>query len=79
MADLSFLPEWLQHLLGAGAAGGGAAGAFKMLERLFTVKPNDIPTCTTRVMRAGRGWPWSKQIGVHPLKDGRIEIKLLDI
>jgi hypothetical protein len=76
--DLGYILEWLQQHFGTGAAAGGGVGAVKVLERLFTVKPNDIPTCTTRVMRQGRGWPWDKQIGVHPLKDGRIEVKLLE-
>jgi hypothetical protein len=73
--DIGPLPDWIQQI--GGVLGG--AGGIKTLERLFRVQPKDIPVCQTRVMRAARGLPWDKQIGVHPLKDGRIEVKLLDV
>ena len=34
----------------------------------------DIMPCTTRVMREGRGWPWNKQILVHPMPRGPVEV-----
>jgi hypothetical protein len=45
-----------------------------VMRLIFSVQPNDIPVCQTRIMRKGRGWPWSHRLGVHPLKDGRLEI-----
>lgn len=37
----------------------------------------DIEVCTTRIVRDGRGFPWNERIAVHPMPDGRLEIKSL--
>ncbi len=37
----------------------------------------DIEVCTTRMVRGGRGFPWDERIAIHPLPDGKIEIKRL--
>lgn len=63
--------------LGDILGGGAGAGAFKILERLFTIRPGDIPVCQTRIVREGRGFPWNRQIAVHPLPDGTLEMKAL--
>lgn len=37
----------------------------------------DIEVCTTRIVRSGRGLPWDERIAIHPLPDGKLEIRLL--
>ena len=70
-------PSWWQAALGymrfilPGAVGAGAAKWF------MRHKPGDIEVCTTRIVRDGCGLPWNEQIAIHPLEDGRIEMKAL--
>lgn len=61
---MSFDPSWWELLLGGGVA--------KLLMRH---KSGDIPVCHTRIVRDGRGLPWNERIAIHPLADGRIEMK----
>ena len=50
-----------------------AAGLLaKILLRVF--KEGDIPVCSTRPMRGGRGMLWEKMILVHP-RDDRLEVR----
>ena len=58
---------------------GGTVGGAGALRWLFRFNPKDIPPCQTRIMRAGVGWPWDKQVALHPLKDGRLEITLIEV
>ena len=37
----------------------------------------DIEVCTTRIVRGGRGFPWNERIAIHPMPDGRLEIRSL--
>ena len=47
------------------AISGGVAARWFM-----RYKQGDIPVCTTRIVRSGRGLPWDEQIAIHPLEDG---------
>jgi hypothetical protein len=60
------VPPWLQAL-------GSGAGGFGFLRSVFKV-PADLPVCKTRIVREAHGFPWNEQVGVHPLKDGKLEI-----
>ena len=61
-------PGWWAALLG-----GGGVGA--IIKSFLQHRPSDIPVCPTRIVRDGRGLPWNRQIAIHPLEDGRIEMK----
>ena len=37
----------------------------------------DIEVCTTRIVRGGHGFPWNERIAIHPMPDGRLEIRSL--
>ena len=37
----------------------------------------DIEVCTTRIVRGGRGFPWDERVAIHPLPDGKLEIRQL--
>ena len=41
----------------------------------FAFTSNGIPACTTQVMRGKKGLPWNDRVAVHPLPDGRVEVK----
>ena len=41
---------------------------------LLVFKEGDIPVCSTRPMRGGRGMLWEKMILVHP-RDDRLEVR----
>lgn len=59
------------------AAIGLGAGAVKGARMLFAYRTGDIPVCTTRVVHESLGLPWNRQIAIHPLADGRLEITAL--
>lgn len=75
------MPDFLAQLLDVvrqilpGAAG---AGALKGAQLLFRYR-NDIPVCNTRIMREGRGLPWNRRVALHPLKNGRLEITVVQM
>ena len=53
---------------------------FKALEatglfRWLLYRQGDIPVCNTRIIRAGRGLPWNRRIAIHPLKEGKLEMR----
>jgi len=52
-------------------------GALRAWQKVFSVQPKTIQPCTTSIQRVGRGLPWDEQIAIHPLKDGRIEMRFL--
>ena len=54
-----------------------AAGA--TLTFLLRFRRQDIPVCQTRIIRGPRGLPWEKQIAVHPLPNGSIEMIAVDV
>ena len=62
-----------QFFLGLGKT---LPGVLKALAPVFKV-PADLPVCHTRIIREGRGFPWNKQVGVHPLKNGHLSITLI--
>ena len=37
----------------------------------------DIEVCTTRILRGGRGFPWDERVAIHPLPDGKLEVRRL--
>ena len=41
----------------------------------FAFSSKGIPTCTTKIMRGGKGMLWNDRVAVHPLPNGQIEIK----
>ena len=41
----------------------------------FAFTSKGIPVCTTLVMRGKKGLPWNDLVAVHPLPDGRVEVK----
>jgi hypothetical protein len=49
-------------------------GIPQTLESAFKIGEKDIPVCHTRIVREARGFPWNSQVGVHPLKNGHLEI-----
>ena len=51
--------------------------ALRVPKWLFQSTPGDIQPCTTRIARDNRGLPWDKQIAIHPLPDGTVEMKAL--
>lgn len=69
--------EFLNILRDLAAALGVGVGSVKGAKLLFSHRPGLIPVCHTAVMREGRDLPWNRRVAVHPLKDGRIEIKVL--
>jgi len=46
----------------------------KALEHAFNSQDRDLPVCHTRIIREKRGLPWNNQVGIHPLKNGRLKI-----
>ena len=48
--------------------------AFSNVLRWLFHRPKDLPPCNTRIIRRGRGFFWDKQIAIHSLKDGRVEM-----
>lgn len=69
--------EWLGGIadwIGAHLPGflTGASGTH-LARRFFSVDPATIPVCNTVIRREGRGFPWNRQIAVHPLDTGRVE------
>ena len=66
-------PELLGYLAYLKAMGIGA-GILKGIEWLFKYRRGDIPACHTRVLSKIKGWPWSEQMGVHPLHDGTLKL-----
>lgn len=40
----------------------------------YVSSSKDIPPCTTRIVRSGKGMPWDDRIAIHPLPDGRVEV-----
>ncbi len=47
------------------------------LRRITRDNIADIEVCTTRIVRGGRGFPWDERIAIHPLPDGKVEIRSL--
>jgi len=62
----SSLTGWLPGVLSGGAG-------LKLLQHILRVPP-DLPVCKTRIIREGRSFPWNRQVAIHALKDGRVQI-----
>ena len=45
-----------------------------LLRLRFVFSSRNIPVCETRVIRAGKGYPWEGRIAIHPLGDGKHEL-----
>jgi hypothetical protein len=66
LPDLSGVLHSLPGILGGGAG-------LKVLQFMFRASP-DLKVCRTRVIREGRGFPWNRQVAIHKLKDGRLQV-----
>ena len=55
----------------------GLLGLLGLARRVFSFKHGDIPVCQTRIVREGRGFPWNKQIAIHPMANGIVEMKAI--
>lgn len=53
----------------------GLSSQTKKAVHVFRYEPKDFPPCHTRVLRAGRGFPWNKQIAGHRDFSGHFELK----
>jgi hypothetical protein len=71
---LGQIAEVLKNVL---AAVGLGTSAVKGARLLFGYQRGDVAVCNTRVMHDGVGLPWNRQIAIHPLQDGRLEITSL--
>jgi hypothetical protein len=49
-------------------------GTTKALEHAFNSQDKDLAVCHTRIVREKRGYFWNNRVGVHPLKDGKLQI-----
>jgi hypothetical protein len=68
-------PETLKKIIeGLGGLGGGGV-IFKSLRFLFRASPKDLEPCKLRIIR--ERFPWSRQMGIHLKKDGKIELKAI--
>lgn len=44
-----------------------------LLVKIFRI-PRDLPVCQTRVIRGGHGFIVNRQLAIHPLQDGTLNI-----
>ena len=45
---------------------------------LLRFRRGDIPPCHTRVVRERVGFPWDKQVALHPLHSNGVEMKAVE-
>ncbi len=50
------------------------SGVAKALEHAFNSQDKDLSVCHTRIVREKRGFFWNNRVGVHSLKDGKLQI-----